>query len=108
MAENSLRDRKRDLIGSLSGAGWGCFDIAPHDTDPIHDGVENVVLRWVYVGVSGNITGKVATVTWSAGIPTYGDSDTITFLSVPIGLFEMAFTEIHSTGTTATDMIAVK
>lgn len=108
MAENSLRDRKRDIIQAIYGSGFGPFVVVPSNTLPLHDGVENVVVRSVFVGVAGHITGKVATVTWSAGIPTYGESDTIKFSNVPVGLFEMAFTEIHATGTTATNMVAVK
>ncbi len=108
MAENTLRDRKRDIITNPDGAGWGCFAIVPSDTLPLHDTVENVVVRKVYVGVSGDIAGKVANRTFVSGLPVYGDSDTQVFKDVPIGEFEMAFTEIHATDTTATNMIAIK
>jgi len=107
MAENTLRDRKRDIIQAINGSGWGSFNIVPHDTNPIHDGVENVVVRSIYVGVSGDVTGKVATVTQVSGLPVYGDSATVTFKDMAIGLHEIAFTEVHITGTTATNMIAI-
>lgn len=53
------------------------------------------VTRAIYVGVSGNITVRMA------------DGQSVTFANVPVGVFPVQVDMVKSTGTTATDMFAL-
>lgn len=81
------------------GPGHSAFAITPHATNHLQQNSEDVVVRAIYVGVSGDITGKVLTESGAAA--------TIAFLAVPVGVLNVAFFEIHITGTTATDMVGL-
>lgn len=59
------------------------------------DATEFPPTRSIYVGVSGNIA------------VTMVDGQTVTFLSVPIGIIALQVIKVLATGTTATDMIAL-
>jgi len=50
----------------------------------------------IYVGVSGDITGVPA-----------GQDNAVLFKAVPVGVFPVAFSEINTSGTTATNMLAL-
>ena len=65
--------------------------VTPHDTTLIAGGI----CRALYVGVSGNISALMA------------DGTTGTFLSVPIGILPVQVQRVNSTGTTATDIVAL-
>ena len=68
------------------------FAISPHDTNELAN-----VVRAVYVGTTGNITGRLV-----------GDTADVAFNSVPAGaLLPFRFQYIRSTGTTASDMVGV-
>lgn len=50
----------------------------------------------IYVGHSGDIT----------GIPA-GQDNAVLFKAVPVGIFPVAMTQVNTSGTTATDMLAL-
>lgn len=52
--------------------------------------------RAIYVGVSGDIVAVMA------------DGSQATFKSVPIGLFPLSISNVVASGTTATDLVALK
>jgi len=54
------------------------------------------VTRAIYVGVTGNIAVKMAE-----------DENTLTFANVPVGILPIQVSQVLSTGTTATTMIAL-
>ena len=53
--------------------------------------------RAIYVGVSGDIS-----------VEMVGVGSAIIFKAVPVGLLHIAFTRVNSTGTSATDMVALR
>lgn len=57
--------------------------------------LSNAAIKGLYVGGTGNI--KVTTVR----------GDTVTFNSVPVGFFNVGVKRVFSTGTTATNIIAL-
>jgi len=64
--------------------------VTPHDTNTIDR------TRGLYIGVSGHV--KV----------TMAGGGEVTFLSVPIGILWVAAIKVFSTGTTATNIIALR
>lgn len=52
--------------------------------------------RALYIGVTGNIAVKMA-----------DDENTITFSNVPVGIFPIQVIQVLSTGTTATNIVAL-
>lgn len=80
------------------GPGMAPVVVVPHATNPIKadDEGEALVVRAIYVGVSGDIKGVVS-----------GTDAAVAFVGVPVGIFNVAFTHIEITGTTATDMVAL-
>jgi hypothetical protein len=52
--------------------------------------------RALYVGVSGDIT----------GIPA-GQDNAVLFKAVPVGIFNVAMTQVNTSGTTAENMLAL-
>lgn len=54
------------------------------------------VTRGLYVGVTGNIAVKMA-----------DDENTITFSNVPVGILPIQVIQVLSTGTTATNIVAL-
>jgi len=100
MASGNHTQGTKDRADLAYGPGHSAIAVTPHDTNPLVDvNGETITARAIYVGVSGNITGKVMTPNGTAG--------TVAFLSVPIGILNVAFEEIHATGTTATDIVAL-
>lgn len=80
------------------GPGVSPVVVVPHASDAISadaDGGAKVV-RAIYVGVTGDITGVVA-----------GTTAAVLFTAVPAGIFNVAFTHIRITGTTAASMVAL-
>lgn len=65
--------------------------VTPDDANDL----ANAAIKGLYVGGTGNI--KVTTVR----------GDTVTFNSVPVGFFDVAVKRVFSTGTTATNIIAL-
>ena len=99
--QTALQNRKRDINSNINGPGTGAFAITPTNATPLNDGASAVVVRGVYVAVSGHIAGTVLNRDGT-------DSATVTFSNVPVGIIEVAFTQIHSTGTTATGLIGLQ
>lgn len=64
--------------------------VTPHDTDPL-----STPARALYVGGTGNV--KVVT----------KQGQEVTFNSVPVGILPVACTHVRSTGTTATNIVAL-
>jgi hypothetical protein len=54
----------------------------------------NYPCRALYVGVAGNVTGVV-------------NGTAVLFKNVPVGVLPVRFTQINTSGTTATDMVAL-
>lgn len=83
-------------VTPLYGPGHSVFAITPHDTNTL----TRQPVRGVFVGVGGDITGVV----FSERDP----APTVTFKNVPSGtILNVAFTHIHATDTTATDLIGL-
>ena len=80
------------------GPGHSPVVVAPHATNPINDALDGtpIITRAIYVGVSGDIKGIVL-----------GTAAAVTFVGVPVGIFNVAFTHIQAVGTTAASMVAL-
>lgn len=70
-------------------AAHGAVAITPSDVTVFP------VTRAIYVGVTGNISVRMA------------DGQTLTFSNVPVGIFPIQVDMVNSTSTTATTMIAL-
>jgi hypothetical protein len=100
MAAGNYTQGTQDRADLAYGPGHSAVAIVPHATNPIVDvNGENITCRAIYVGVSGDITGKVMTPNGTPG--------TVAFLAVPVGILNVAFTHIHAVGTAATDLVAL-
>ena len=87
------------LLGPY-GPGHSAFSITPADATNLQQNSRDVIVRGVYVGGLGDVTGKV----WTES----GSEATVTFSAVPAGtVLNVAFTQIHSTNTTATLLIGL-
>jgi hypothetical protein len=76
---------------SSSHPAGNALAITPADTDL------SIISRAIYVGTTGNLTVKMA-----------GSENTITFTAVPAGsLLPIRVTQIRSTDTTATNIVAL-
>lgn len=53
--------------------------------------------RSLYVGVAGNLS-----------VVMYGDGATVVFANVPVGIFPIQITRVNATGTTATNLVALR
>lgn len=71
-------------------AAHSAVTITPSDSTDIP------VTRALYVGVAGNIAVRMA-----------DDENDITFTNVPVGVFPIQVLRVLSTGTTATELIAL-
>lgn len=60
--------------------------------------------RGIYVGVSGNITVRMADAINGGG---NGPNDNITFANVPVGFAPIQADKIYATGTTATSLLVL-
>jgi hypothetical protein len=60
------------------------------------DAVRITPTRSIYVGVTGNVTVRMA-----------GDGALVTFPNVPVGVLPVQAIEVLSTGTTASSMVAM-
>lgn len=67
----------------------GAVSVTPNDSTVL------VTTRSLFVGVSGNLAVQMA------------DGETITFTNVPVGIFPIQVDKVLSTGTTATNIIAL-
>lgn len=72
-----------------TAAAYNAVAITPSDATIIP------VTRAIYVGVTGNITCRMAS------------GATVLFSNVPVGVFPIQVDQVHSTNTTATTMIAM-
>lgn len=72
--------------------------VAAHSAAAItpSDSADIPVTRALYVGVTGNIAVRMA-----------DDENDITFTNVPVGVFPIQALRVLSTGTTATELIAL-
>jgi hypothetical protein len=70
----------------------GGVAIVPHDTNPL-----SFVTRSIWVGVAGNITGRLV-----------DDVADVTIPNVPVGMHSFMFSHIRATGTTAASMLALR
>lgn len=85
---------------AIYGPGHSLFSITPADDTPLTTGPGEVPLRAIYIGTEGDLTGKTYT---AKGLP-----ETITLRNIRSGtLLEIAFIEVHATGTTATDIVGI-
>lgn len=93
MAATNNDAKVRRIMNNLTSAGHSAFAITPNDSADLA-----AVIRGVYVGASGDITGYV-----------WGSGDTaITFTAVAGGqILDVAFRRIRATGTTATGLIGL-
>ena len=69
----------------------GAVSVTPSDTINLTDPVSSL-----YIGVTGNIKVDMAS------------GETVTFLSVPVGVLNIAVKKVYATGTTATSIIGLK
>jgi len=84
--------RLRRFLGLADAPAHTPAAVTPDDNTDF-----DFLVRRVYVGGAGDITGRVH---GNAGTP-------VTLTSVPAGtMLDVAFSRIHATGTTATNMIA--
>lgn len=68
----------------------GAVAVTPHDSTVI------VTTRALYVGVSGNITVRMA-----------GDGNSVLFANVPVGILPVQVDMVKSTGTAASSIVAL-
>lgn len=99
--KTALENRKSDIALDIDAPGLGAFAITPTDATALTDGSNDVVVRAIYVGVSGDVAGKVLK-------RDSADSGTVIFKDMAIGIHEIAFTQIHSTNTAATNIIGLQ
>jgi hypothetical protein len=66
--------------------------VTPHATNE----VSTTMPRYLYVGVSGDVTMQL-----------YGDTTSVLFKTMPSGLYKMSPRVIAVTGTTATNMVVL-
>lgn len=69
---------------------YNAEDVTPSDATVLPAGV-----RSLYIGVSGNVAVRMV------------GGGTVTFLSVPIGMLGVQVDQVLSTGTTATNIVAL-
>lgn len=74
----------------LDSPGVGAFAVTPNDSTDLTQ-----VPRWLYIGGAGNLAVVMA------------NDDSVTFVSVPVGRFDIRVSRILATGTTATNIVAV-
>lgn len=79
-----------DYGNSLEAPAKDAVAVTPHDTNDL-----TYLPRALYVGVSGDV--KVDMI----------GSGTVTFVGVPVGILPVRVTRVYSTGTTATDIVAI-
>lgn len=53
--------------------------------------------RSLYVGATGSLS-----------VVMYGDEATVTFAAVPVGIFPIQVTRVNATGTTASNIVALR
>ncbi len=82
------------------GPGHSAFAVTPSNTAHLQQNGQDVIVRGVFVGVAGNITGEVFTES--------GTAATVAFVGLAAGtVLNVAFTHIHVTGTTATSIVGL-
>ncbi len=86
-----MADFFKDYRVELHSPARDSFSVTPDDSADLPH-----VARALYIGVSGDVR-----------MTTIGGTD-ITYKSVPVGFFEHGATRIWVTGTTATDINAVR
>lgn len=88
--------RKSDIYNEaqdmLTAPGSASEAITPHDTNELTEGPS----RAIYVGVTGNLTVRLL-----------NDDDDTLFSNVPVGIFPIRASHVRSTGTTATNLVAM-
>jgi hypothetical protein len=67
------------------------FAITPSDTDQLA-----TVTRWLYVGVSGDVT-----------VLLDGDGASVVLKAMPVGLYPLCVRQVKATGTAATNLIGL-
>ncbi len=88
------------LMSQPYGPGHSAFAITPNDANQLQQNSRDVVVRAIYVGSLGDVTGKIITES--------GAEATVTFKNVPAGsTLHFAFVEVHVTLTTASDIIGL-
>lgn len=74
-----------------SGPYSEAIAVTPHNTNEL-----TYVTRAIYVGVTGDVK-----------VNLYGSGTSITFKAVPVGILPIRVKLVASTGTTATDIVAL-
>lgn len=69
----------------------GGIAVTPNDNTNL-----TIPARWLYIGVSGDVAVHTA------------DGSELTFKAVPVGILEVQVQRVLSTGTTATNILALK
>lgn len=95
--------RLTNLLGHIFNAAYGpghsAFSVTPDTGEALIQNGDAVVLRALYVGTGGTVSGKVAT--------HNDDPATVVFENVPSGtVLNVAFVEIDE-DTTATDLVGL-
>ena len=76
--------------GGITAPARGAVAVTPNDSTILTD------VRSIYVGVSGDVS-----------VYMKGETTSVTFLAVPVGILPIQVDRILSTGTDATDMVAL-
>jgi hypothetical protein len=77
------------MFTTEDGPAYDAVAVTPSDTTDLHN------VRALYIGTTGDIA-----------IVTIGGAS-VTFANVPVGFFPVRCTKVKSTGTTATDIVAL-
>ena len=86
-----LKDQYDDSLADRLASGGNAFAVTPHDTNDLTQ-----ICRAIYVGVAGDL--KVIT----------ARGDTVTFKTIVAGcIHPIAVKRVFSTGTTATNIVAL-
>lgn len=85
-----MADKYQGTADTIIGPSRKCFDIVPHDINPLSD-----IPKGIYIGTGGNITGRLV-----------DDTTDHTWKNLGSGFISLRFQYIRAAGTTATDLIA--
>lgn len=78
-------------LAGLDAPAQNAATLTPSDSTDLA-----VTTRFLYVGVTGDVTCILA-----------GDSSTVLFKAVPVGLHRLRVKRLYATGTTATNMLGL-
>lgn len=79
------------VTADATAPGHSAVPVVPSDATIL------IPTRALYVGTTGNITAKMA-----------GNDATVLFSNVPVGILPIQVTQVLATGTTATNIVALR